>query len=195
MAWMLRRATTEDLTAIMALENGTFGTDAWSAQSMRDEVKNPHCYYLVAVRVESPKTIEGYAGLLAPRGAQDADIQTIAVSVAARRRGLGRTLMLQLMVEARQRGFGQLFLEVRADNPGAQALYQQLGFEAIAVRKGYYQPDNVDAVVMRLRLPAAVPGLAVRNGHSGHALGPSSPTEEVATGPSRTADNQTAGES
>jgi [ribosomal protein S18]-alanine N-acetyltransferase len=42
---------------------------------------------------------------------------------------------------------------VRADNPGARALYESLGFAEIAVRPNYYQPDGVDAVIMRLAVP------------------------------------------
>jgi ribosomal protein S18 acetylase RimI-like enzyme len=58
--------------------------------------------------------------------------------------------MESLITEADARGAAQVFLEVRADNPNARALYDSLGFEQIAVRKNYYQPDNVDAQVMRL---------------------------------------------
>ena len=61
--------------------------------------------------------------------------------------------MLSLIDEARQRGASEIFLEVRADNPGAQALYESLGFEGIAIRPRYYQPDDVDAIVMRLSIP------------------------------------------
>jgi ribosomal protein S18 acetylase RimI-like enzyme len=53
------------------------------------------------------------------------------------------------MKEAATRGASEIFLEVRADNPGAQALYCSFGFEEIAVRPRYYQPDDVDAIVMR----------------------------------------------
>jgi ribosomal protein S18 acetylase RimI-like enzyme len=61
--------------------------------------------------------------------------------------------MLALIGEARNRGAGEVFLEVRADNPGAQTLYRTLGFEEIGVRPHYYQPDGVDAIVMRLTVP------------------------------------------
>ncbi|MCU1482370.1 MAG: N(6)-L-threonylcarbamoyladenine synthase TsaD [Subtercola sp.] len=97
----------------------------------------------------------GYGGLLSPQGAADADIQTIAVSPDARGRGLGRRLMQALIAEAARRGARRVFLEVRADNPGAQHLYRTLGFTEIGVRRGYYQPDDVDAVVMRLDLDAS----------------------------------------
>ena len=152
--YRLRRAVVDDVPAIMELERSTFVTDAWSERSMRSEVTGEHGYYLVAFEPSAPKRIDGYAGLLAPRGGGEGDIQTIAVAPHARRRGLGRELMLALLAEARDRGAREVFLEVRADNPGAQALYRELGFEEIGVRPKYYQPDGVDAVVMRLGDPA-----------------------------------------
>ncbi|MEO6943821.1 MAG: ribosomal protein S18-alanine N-acetyltransferase [Lacisediminihabitans sp.] len=152
MTWQLRRATVEDLDAIMVLENGVFGTDAWSAENMRAELASQHTWYLVAERL-SDDGIDGYAGLSAPQGAHDGDIQTIAVAEPARHQGLGRTLIQALVAEARKRGASQVFLEVRADNGGAQHLYETLGFVAIAERIGYYQPDNVDAIVMKYEIP------------------------------------------
>lgn len=152
MSWLLRRATADDLRAIMRIETETFPSDAWSESAMAGELRSAHTVYLVAER-EANGEVDAYAGLLAPSHAHQADIQTIAVAESARRHGLGRTLMLQLMAEARQRGAGEVFLEVRADNPGAQALYAVLGFEVIGTRPRYYQPDGVDAVIMRASLP------------------------------------------
>ncbi|WP_374010983.1 ribosomal protein S18-alanine N-acetyltransferase [Leifsonia sp. LS-T14] len=138
----------------MELERSIFVNDAWSERSMRSEVTGEHGYYLVAFEPETPERIDGYAGLLAPRGGEEGDIQTIAVAPHARRRGLGRTLMQALIAEARRRGAREVFLEVRADNPGAETLYRDLGFAEIGVRPKYYQPDGVDAIVMRLAVPA-----------------------------------------
>jgi ribosomal-protein-alanine acetyltransferase len=146
--WSLRAATVDDLDSIMGIETSVFLSDAWSRRTMRAELEGSHSYYLVA----EDGGVAGYAGLFAPRGAREADIQTIAVAPQARRRGLGRALMTALIDEARARGARQLFLEVREDNPGAQTLYGALGFEQIAVRAKYYQPDGVDALVMRLDL-------------------------------------------
>lgn len=150
MSWMLRRAAAADLDAVMAIEISTFPDDAWSPETMAREVDGPHGYYLVAQAEDG--AIDGYAGLLAPERAGQADIQTIAVTERARRRGLGRTLLLALVAEARRRGATEVFLEVRADNPGARALYESLGFTEIAVRPRYY-PGGIDAVVMRLAVP------------------------------------------
>ena len=149
-AYALRPATPADLEAIMALETSVFVTDAWSPSMMRAELTGPHSFYLVA---ERDGAVVGYGGLRAVHGAQDADIQTIAVAPDARRAGLGRALMVAMIEEATRRGTRDVFLEVRADNPPAQTLYRSLGFEQLAVRPGYYQPDGVDALVMRLTLP------------------------------------------
>lgn len=141
----VRRAGVEDLAVIMELERTSFPTDAWSEPMMREELLSPHSHYLVD---EEAGSLIGYAGLRAPRGARDADVQTIAVAEAARGHGRGRALLRELLTEAKNRGAHEMFLEVRADNPGAEALYVSEGFAEIARRPGYYQPDNVDAIVM-----------------------------------------------
>lgn len=156
MSLMLRRARPADLDAIMAIERATFVNDAWPEHAMRAELMGEHTYYLVVVDDERPDEVVAYAGLMAPRGSGQGDVQTIAVDDAVRGRGVGRALMHALIDEARRRGAAELFLEVRDDNAVARGLYGSLGFEEIGVRRGYYQPDGVDAVVMRLRVPPAI---------------------------------------
>ena len=69
----------------------------------------------------------------------------------AREQGLEPLLLAE---EARRRGARELVLEVRADNPVAAALYRSEGFAEIGRRPRYYQPDDVDAIVMTLDLRA-----------------------------------------
>ncbi|MFT4214642.1 MAG: ribosomal protein S18-alanine N-acetyltransferase [Microbacterium sp.] len=145
----LRRAERADLAAIMDLERASFPTDAWSKPVMREELASPHGRYLVDV--EAGRLL-GYGGVRAVEGAADADIQTIAIAEAARGRGRGRALLHALLQTARERGARDVFLEVRADNPTASGLYASEGFVEIARRPRYYQPDDVDAVVMKLDL-------------------------------------------
>lgn len=57
--------------------------------------------------------------------------------------------MLVLLQRAEERRAERIFLEVRADNVVAKVLYSSLGFEEIAVRPHYYQPEGIDAIVMR----------------------------------------------
>ncbi|MEP6481704.1 MAG: ribosomal protein S18-alanine N-acetyltransferase [Rhodoglobus sp.] len=151
MTWQLRRATLDDLDAVMAIETTTFADDAWSPEIMRAELADRNGYYLVAFPPERPDQIEAYAGLRSPRRQPQADIQTIAVVASARRQGLGRVLMQRMIAEARDRGATELFLEVRADNPTAEALYISLGFEQLAQRPNYYGA-GLDALVMRLTI-------------------------------------------
>lgn len=142
----IRDAELSDLDAIMHLETSTFLTDAWSRDMMAAELVAPHTRYVVALEGEA---VVGYAGLSAPQGAGQADVQTIAVDASHRGQGIGARLLGVLLAEAAARGADDVLLEVRADNPTAQRLYERHGFEAIAVRPRYYQPDDVDAIVMR----------------------------------------------
>ena len=145
----IRTATAGDLNAIMAIENASFPNDAWSEDSMAAELSTEHNHYLVD---EDAGAIIGYAGLRAIRGSADADIQTIALIDARRGEGRGRALLRALLAEASARQAREVFLEVRADNPAAEALYLSEGFEEIGRRPRYYQPDDVDAIVMKVKL-------------------------------------------
>ncbi|MFJ6677498.1 ribosomal protein S18-alanine N-acetyltransferase [Microbacterium sp. NPDC091382] len=147
----LRTATGDDLDDIMRLERASFPTDAWSDALMAGELASPHGRYVVDI--EAGRLV-GYGGVRAVEGAADADIQTIAIAADARGRGRGRALLRELLATARSRGAREMFLEVRADNPGATALYLSEGFVEVGRRPRYYQPDDVDAVVMQLNLVA-----------------------------------------
>ncbi len=146
--WTIRAAVESDLDSIMALELACFPTDAWSRDNMHFEILAHHTHYLVATR---DNELIAFAGLSKIPGNDQGDIQTIAVAPEARGLGLGKALMLQLLAEARRQHAAEIFLEVRADNLAAQGLYSALGFDHIDTRKRYYQPDNVDAWVMRLQ--------------------------------------------
>lgn len=149
----IRHATIDDLDAIMRTERASFPTDAWSETMMAEELASPHCHYVVC---EVAGNIAGYAGLRAAPGASDADVQTIAIHDDYRGAGRGRLLLAALLDEAARRGAREVFLDVRADNPVAEALYLSEGFTEIGRRPRYYQPDDVDAVVMKLDLRGRV---------------------------------------
>lgn len=156
---MIRAATAADLDAIMLIERRSFPTDAWSAEMMAAELASPHGRYLVdvepaAAQAACGEVVVGYGGVRALRGSADSDIQTIALDAEHRGSGRGRALLRALLAEAAGRGAREVFLEVRADNPVAQGLYVSEGFAEIGRRAGYYQPDDVDAVIMKLDLAA-----------------------------------------
>ncbi|MEV6315882.1 ribosomal protein S18-alanine N-acetyltransferase [Streptomyces sp. NPDC051776] len=93
------------------------------------------------------RTIVGYGGLAAVD--RTGDIQTIAAARAYWGTGLGARLLGDLLAGANDFECREVLLEVRVDNTRAQRLYERFGFEPIGLRPNYYQPGNVDAVVMR----------------------------------------------
>ncbi|MEU6725237.1 ribosomal protein S18-alanine N-acetyltransferase [Nonomuraea wenchangensis] len=144
----LRPMTVADLPAVMAIERATFPLDAWSEGMMRGELDDmPRTrHYVVALDDDE---IVAYAGLAA--AADQADVQTIAVLDKHQGRGIGSALLTELLAEARRRGAREIFLEVRADNPRAQAVYRRFEFEEIGTRRRYYD-DGTDAIMMRRKL-------------------------------------------
>lgn len=141
-----------DIPALAALEQELFADDAWSEATWWAELaERPRRSYVLE---EGPGgQVLGYAGL--DLGGEVADVMTVAVAPAAQGRGLGRTLLAELVARARADHVAHLMLEVRADNEPARKLYEHNGFEVLTVRRRYYQPGDVDALVMRRRIAEA----------------------------------------
>lgn len=72
----------------------------------------------------------------------------VAVDPAVRQQGLGSQLMEDLMSYAAEHEIQHIYLDVRESNRAAIALYSKFGFKQIDLRKGYYQDNNEDALVM-----------------------------------------------
>lgn len=140
-----RAATVADVESIMALETTIFPDDAWSTEQMLQGVTSPYGHYIV---IENEGDIIAYAGAFHLPGDDVADIHTIAVTAGARGNGVGADLFDELVEWAKREGAARILLEVRADNLVAQNLYKSRGFQTIAVRERYYQPADVDALIM-----------------------------------------------
>ena len=135
-----------DLDAVHALETVLFPEDAWPRPMFDEELAHPTRQYWVVTRDEE---IVAYAGMMCipPVG----DVQTIAVAAAHEGKGLGSTLLRVLHEAAVRAGATEMMLEVRADNPRAQALYRRFGYEHIHPRAPYHGPGH-DALIMRCEL-------------------------------------------
>ena len=149
----IRAAGAADLAEVMRIETASFPTDAWKRTAMRQTLEAGD-----AVIAERDDAVVGYAAVLALPGSGEADVLTIAVDEPARGSGVGRALLEHLIGVAAARGARRLFLEVRDDNPVAEGLYRSRGFRRVGRRPHYYQPDDVDALVMRLDLDATSAG-------------------------------------
>jgi [ribosomal protein S18]-alanine N-acetyltransferase len=137
-----------NIDAVLPTERELFPDDPWSSRTFWSELAAvPDTrHYVVA---ETVGEVVGYAGLAAAGG--QGDVQTLAVRRDQQGRGLGSRLLADLLAEARRRRVREVFLEVRADNTAAQALYERAGFAVISRRRSYYEPSGTDALVMRVR--------------------------------------------
>ncbi|MEV0170726.1 ribosomal protein S18-alanine N-acetyltransferase [Streptomyces sp. NPDC050803] len=143
-----------DIDPVLELEKALFPEDAWSRGMFWSELA--HARGSAATRryvvAEEGDRIVGYAGLAA--SGDLGDVQTIAVARDQWGTGLGSVLLTELLRAATAFDCAEVMLECRVDNIRAQKLYERFGFEPIGFRRGYYQPGNVDALVMRLTDPA-----------------------------------------
>jgi ribosomal-protein-alanine N-acetyltransferase len=156
----LRPMRTADLDVLMPYEQQMFGPEAWSRQGYLDELADTRLRYYIVAESTGAGTAGG-ARLLGTGGlltiGETAQILTVGVLPPARRRGVGRLLVRELVAEARRRRAEEVLLEVREDNEPARRLYASEGFEVLGRRRGYYEQGRVDAVTMRFPLrPAEV---------------------------------------
>lgn len=169
----------QDLPVVHALEQRLFPVDAWPlaffevelAQAGPEHDGGTRAYRVITGPApgdsapadavpgdEVPEAVAvlGYCGMMCVPPL--ADVQTIAVVPEAEGRGLGTAMLQWMVAESARRRARDLLLEVRADNPRAQALYVRHGFEHIHTRAGYYPGDaaagtgRADALIMRRHL-------------------------------------------
>lgn len=149
----LRELDISHLPAIARLEREVFSLSPWSDDAIRGELSAPNRQYF---GLFLDAELIGYAGLALQPLEFKADIHTIAVADCYRGQGLGKLLLLELINRARAAGSEQLMLEVRAQNTAAISLYKKHGFEQIAIRTNYYQPENEDALILRREISQPV---------------------------------------
>jgi [ribosomal protein S18]-alanine N-acetyltransferase len=130
---------------LIPIEADLFGAEQWSPAMFWNELANGHSYI---VDIDDDGAVAGYAGL-AVIPPDEAWVQNIAVRRDRQRLGRGKAMLSTLLDEAARRGVRSVLLEVAMDNEAAQKLYASYGFEGVGIRKGYYQPSNTDALVMR----------------------------------------------
>ena len=87
--------------------------------------------------------------------ADEASLNALTVDPAVRRQGAGRALLTGALAALRAEGAHRCFLEVRAGNAPARALYESLGFAAVGLRRGFYRDPLEDGVVMARELEYA----------------------------------------
>lgn len=145
MSVIYRRMVLDDLPVVHAIDSLSFSLP-WSERSFRFELtENPASRGWVA-------EVDGQvvAMLILWLVVDEAHIATIATHPDQRRGGIGEGLLRTALRDAYQQGARRAFLEVRAANLAAQALYQKYQFSVDGVRRGYYKDNLEDAILMSL---------------------------------------------
>lgn len=135
----IRRATIDDLAALVELENSTFVIERMSTRQLRRHLESLSAEILVATR---QRRVVGAAVVFFRRANDIARLYSIAVAASERGNGLGEALLAAIAHAARRRGSRRLRLEVRSDNAAAQRLYERLGYRHFGSHADYYEDGH-----------------------------------------------------
>ena len=145
------RMTEHDLLEVVDLEENS-GLSRWGWAAYYAELQGTNSNLMLVARVAKTKqqqrsfSLAGY--IVARIGADELHINNVAVRENYRRRGIGRTLLDRILDEGKRAGVSSAFLELRAGNDAALALYEKCGFRVTARRQRYYAEPVEDALVM-----------------------------------------------
>lgn len=143
-----RKMTPEDVEAVHTIEEATFPTP-WTLDSFHYEMReNQYAYYILAE--DDSGEVVGFCGMWLV--IDSAQITNVAVIEKVRGQKIGEGLMKEAMRVAKLHKIDIMSLEVRVSNEIAQNLYRKLGFIDGGIRKGYYQDNQEDALVMWVKL-------------------------------------------
>jgi len=139
------------LDAVMAIETAAY-TFPWSRGNFIDSIA---AGYAAQVLVDAQGELLGY--FVAMGGVDEMHLLNITVAPAAQGRGHARFMIAALVALCRAEAARELWLEVRAGNTRARAIYERIGFVDKGLRKGYYPAPfgrREDAIVMSLKIDA-----------------------------------------
>lgn len=157
----LEPMTVRRLDAVLAIEQRAY-SHPWSQANFIDSMAvGYHCRALVgpagapeaASFRTTDETLIGY--YVAMMGVDEVHLLNITVAPEFQRQGWAPLMLEALAGWARSQKAQWLWLEVRASNLRALAIYARNGFCRVGLRKGYYPgvaASREDAVVMSLRL-------------------------------------------
>lgn len=133
-----------DLDDVISIEAKAYGEHHWSKDSFMSELSNDLAKYFSAFNTGGQ--LIGYCGCW--QILEEAHITNIAVSPDYRRKHIGEALLTSIIDECYRNMAKYITLEVRVSNTPAISLYEKYGFKSLGVRKGYYQDNNEDALIM-----------------------------------------------
>lgn len=144
---MMRAMGLQDVDGVLAIEQAV-QPYPWSRGNFVDALSSGYLCYVDDVQGE----LRGFVVLMP--GVGEAELLNIAVAAAHQRRGLGGKILGRVCEIAAAQHLDRIFLEVRASNLPAIALYRRAGFGQVGLRRGYYRnaAGSEDALVMACEL-------------------------------------------
>ena len=127
------------VAAVYEILSDVYPVSPWTENQILSDMQQDNVDYFF---VEKDGQVVGFLAIQQLAG--ELEITNIAIKKAYQGRGLGSQLLANL-----DHGDFPIFLEVRASNASAQALYKKFGFEIIAKRKQYYHEPVEDAIIMK----------------------------------------------
>lgn len=144
---VIEKMTIDDIDNVLEVEKDSFSVP-WSRESfLREIIENKNIALYLVAKIENKAV--GYIGVW--RILDEGHITNVAVHSDYRNMGIGGMLVSKLLSLCKEiDGISSFTLEVRKSNLIAQKLYRKFGFNDAGVRKGYYQDNNEDAIIMWL---------------------------------------------
>ena len=143
-----RAAIQLDLPVLVSMERVLFADSPWSMGQFKEEFKGVPNSRFFMVAANEQDQIVGYAAVLVVAPGVEADVLTVAVLPEYAQKGIATHFMNELEKWSLEKKASAMMLEVGVTNTAAIALYEKLGYQTIATRKGYYGA-GLDAFVMR----------------------------------------------
>ena len=136
--------TYADIDDVCKLEAAAYGQHHWSRESFINEIENNLARYYT-LRNENDELL-GYLGTWMIL--DEAHVTTLAVSNNFKRQKVAQLLLTKFIDDCYTNKIKYITLEVRVSNEPAKKLYEKFGFHSLGTRKGYYQDNNEDALIM-----------------------------------------------
>ena len=140
----ISKLTKEDIDDVVKIEANAYGKHHWSKSSFYDEMANKLAKYYAAKTAAGE--LVGYAGTW--HIIDEGHITTIAVKNECLRNHICEAIIHKIIEDCYKDMVKYLTLEVRVSNTPAIKLYEKYGFQSLGTRKGYYQDNNEDALIM-----------------------------------------------
>ena len=153
---ILRPMRDDDLDAIMQIEPIIY-SHPWTRGNFSDSLNSGYSAWVLEENTKSNEGLIGYALMMLVM--DEVHLLNLSIAKHRQKQGLGRYLLEHMISHAKQYKAANMFLEVRPSNVSAIALYENMGFNEMALRRGYYPADPTisktgreDAVLMGLVL-------------------------------------------